>query len=113
MTAIKNTSSDRERALLALVATRFVAVRELDSADIDVSVVAGGVVTLQGWVDEHHTGMCAEQAAAGVEGVVAVRNLLRIRPEWGEERRPLETEFGSSEHATHSTSPRWSLIESL
>jgi hypothetical protein len=113
MARIKNVSEDRDQVLLARVTKCMVAARELDPADIDVSVVAGGVVTLRGWVDEHHTRTCAEQTAEAVEGVALVRNLLRIRPEWGEERQPLETEFGSSEHVRRSASPRWRLIESL
>jgi hypothetical protein len=101
-----------DRAVAGRVAMRLVAARELEQADI-VVCVSHGKVTLEGWVEDHQARVSAEGIAAEAAGVVVVRNLIRVRPEWGEEKKPLETEFANAEHAERATSVRWRLGDSL
>lgn len=50
---------------------------DVDASDIEVSV-NGGVVTLEGSVNERHAKRIAEDIADGVRGVTDVQNNLRV-----------------------------------
>jgi hypothetical protein len=84
----------------------------LDANDIHVTL-EHGEVTLYGSVDDHHTKHLAGELAKTLEGTRQVHNRLAVRPDWGEERRPLETEFASSSAAKAATSTRFKIRDAM
>lgn len=67
----------RDASITEVVEARLARVPELATARIDVATY-DGVVTLTGWVEDRDASARAERLAGEVEGVVAVRNLIRV-----------------------------------
>jgi hypothetical protein len=99
-------------AIQARICAELAGALDLGSSDVDVSVELG-VVTLRGLVDDYGERMQVEHLATSIEGVEVVHNMLSVRPDWAEERQPLETEFATAEHAKRAASPRWRLADAL
>ena len=74
--------------------------RELDSSGIEVEVERR-VIKLRGTVEDARLKSLVESVAASAPGVLGVKNELRVKGDWGEERAALKTEFGSKEAAQH------------
>lgn len=85
---------------------------ELANAAIDVHV-DHGLVTLSGTVEDHHAGWVAREIARSTLGAVDARAILEVRPDWGEERAALATEFDTDGDAEAMSSPRFRLIDSF
>jgi hypothetical protein len=109
------TSSRRAEAVAnaeAEVCSAIARALALDVHDVRVSV-EHGALTLSGTVEDHYAKDLVGELARRAAGVVEVRNLLVVSPEWGEERRPLETEFADASSAKAVMAVRFRLSDSL
>jgi hypothetical protein len=85
---------------------------DLDSSEIQVRVEQG-VITLCGWVEDHHAKWLAIEIAETTRGVLDVRDRLAVRPELGEENTVHRTEFETVQATIASVSVRFRLVDSL
>ena len=85
------------------VQKRLAEIRELDRAGIRVDVDRR-VVTLRGTVEDPRLRALAESAAREAAAGAEVKSELGTKPEWGEERGPMATEFGTKQATERQSS---------
>jgi hypothetical protein len=63
--------------------------------EIAVDADERGVVTIRGVVEDESTRATAMDVASNTPGTARVADRLHVKPEWGTEAAPKQTEFGS------------------
>jgi hypothetical protein len=85
---------------------------DLEGTAIYVKVSAA-TATLTGVVDDHSQREMAERRALHVPGVRKVENRLGVRPEWGAEHEPPDTEFGTKGDTEAAVTPPFKTRDAL